>query len=82
MFENRGQIRSIAQTVDVFLSVLNDYPEEFFLTFPQKFAPIFDFLIKISEEIDFFTNFFGKTRKNILSGKSFKTLRNTSTEQF
>ena len=53
LVEDRGGIRSVAQnwSGDVFLSLLNDYPEkDDFLIFPKYFTPIFDFLMKIHKK--------------------------------
>ena len=53
VLENPRKIRSIAQnwSVDLFLSVLNDFSgKKNFRIFPQIFAPIIDFLVKISEK--------------------------------
>ncbi len=66
MIDNRRKIRSRAEnwSVDVFLRVLNDFRrQKIFSIFLKKFAPILDFLIEISEKIDFFRNFFWKIRE-------------------
>jgi len=54
VLDNRRKKRCAAQnwSVDVFLSVLNDFPgKNFSQIFPKTFAPIFDFLIKISDKL-------------------------------
>ncbi len=66
VLHNRRKIRSRAQnwSVDVFLRPPNDFHEIFFRPiFLKKFGPKIEIFIKITENFDFWSKYFWKSRK-------------------
>ena len=68
IIHNRREIRLGAEnwSEDVFLTVLKYFlGKKLFPIFPKIFAPIFEFLIKFSKNLDFFIYFSWKNRKKL-----------------